>query len=335
MTSPQLHQPFKLLPCLSERPWGGRRLETLLNKSLPSQGRFGESWEIADHPDGCSMIAEGEFAGERFGELLRKYPRELCDLSEGPGRYPLLVKFLDVVDHLSLQVHPTDEHARLLGDRGKSECWYVMDCEEGAELILGLHEHASQESLFEALRLADPLPALDALVRRIPIHKGSFLHVPAGTVHAILGGCVICEVQQSSNLTYRLWDWNREPARAMHIEEGFKVIRFGPDAHSSHSDTHHLPSESVLVSNEHFEVRLAAFTDPEEAILDLHNPHGVVLSVVGGSGAWSMGAAELGSCGGHFHLGDTWYLPPAVKQLRITAGVSDLRLIISRSLELE
>lgn len=335
MNPTQLDQPLKLLPWLSERPWGGRRLETLLHKSLPSHGRFGEAWELADHPDGHSTIAEGPFQGACFGDLLRRYPQELCNLPAAPERYPLLIKYLDVLDHLSLQVHPSDEHARPLGDRGKSECWYVMECAPGTELILGLHESANPQTLFDALRLANPLPALESLVRRIPIHSGSFLHVPAGTVHAILGGCLICEIQQASNLTYRLWDWNRTPSRPMHLDEGARVIRFGPDSHSSHTDTESLPTDSLLVSNGHFEVRLAVFQSSQVTEFQLVNPHGVVINVVSGSGAWNLDAISSPSSGGHFHLGETWYLPPAVQHIRVTPGVRDLRLLISRSLELD
>ncbi|MEQ8820360.1 MAG: mannose-6-phosphate isomerase [Sumerlaeia bacterium] len=213
-------EPLLLDPAFSPRPWGGTKLKEKFGKTPPAGlGPIGESWELSDHPNGRSRVLGGAFAGREFGEVLRAFPREMIGREAAPERYPLLVKLIDAAEDLSIQVHPQDATAPA-GERGKTECWYVMDCEPGTEVVFGLEMEVAPE---DVLRGAED-GSLAEHVRRFRIQPGSFLFVRAGTVHGILGGTVICEVQQSSDTTYRLWDWNREPKRELHVEEALKVV---------------------------------------------------------------------------------------------------------------
>ena len=164
-------------------------------------------------------IANGPYAGQTFGELVRRFPREMCGVDSAPERFPLLVKYIDAGDDLSVQVHPSDATAPA-GDRGKTECWYIMDCEPGAQLIYNLAPGVTAASLREAASSGQ----MEACVQRIVIRPGDFVYIPAGTVHAILAGTLLCEVQQSSNTTYRLW--GLEPSAPAHAACGRGLRRF-------------------------------------------------------------------------------------------------------------
>ncbi|MCH8333272.1 class I mannose-6-phosphate isomerase, partial [Candidatus Sumerlaeota bacterium] len=214
--------PLLLAPHFAIRPWGGDRLGTVLNKAIPKGEKIGESWELSDHPDGLSRIANGPYAGWLFGDLFSLHCGAMCCLGVRPDRFPLLVKYIDAREDLSVQGHPNDGDARSRGDRGKTECWYILDCPQGAEVICGLREGVGPEEL----RRASLSGAIEPLLMRYRIHRGSFVRVPAGTVHSILAGTLLCEVQQASNLTYRLWDWGRLPARPLHIEDAVGLAAF-------------------------------------------------------------------------------------------------------------
>jgi mannose-6-phosphate isomerase len=174
---------------------------------------------LSDHPGGRTAIASGPFAGKQFGDVLRAHPLAMIGSEQAPARYPLLVKAIDAAEDLSIQVHPDDARAPR-GDRGKTECWYIIDCDPDAQIIHGVDPDATLEDL-QAAAADGSLP--DAMAR-FAIEPGDFLFVPAGTVHAILGGTLVCEIQQSSDTTYRLWDWGREPARELHLEQSWEVI---------------------------------------------------------------------------------------------------------------
>jgi mannose-6-phosphate isomerase len=204
-----------------------------------------------------------------------------------------------------------------------------MDCAPGARIIHGLAPGLTAAALAEAARLSELEPCL----RRIAIRPGDFLAVPAGLVHAILGGTLLCEVQQSSNLTYRLWDWDRRPARPLHIGEACEAARceagFAPDPLSVRA----LPPGRwhPLIRNEYFVVWTAAWPAGGRGALDLPNPHGLVVNVVEGAGrlGWSGGASEA------LTLGQTWFLPAGMTNMSIEVDAPGLRLLASASLELQ
>lgn len=208
-------------PVFQERLWGGRKLETSFGYTIPT-GRIGECWGISAHPNGMSVIESGEFAGKTLATLWEEN-RELFG-AYTLDEFPLLIKLLDAADDLSVQVHPNDEEAmRLEGERyGKTECWYVVEAEEGAELILG-HSAETKQELEDKIENGE----WDELLRRQPVKAGDFVFVPSGTIHAIGKGIVILETQQSSDTTYRVYDFDRTDdngnTRELHLEKAIEV----------------------------------------------------------------------------------------------------------------
>lgn len=216
--------PLVFKPVYKEYLWGGRRLaDTYARKGTPAV--CAESWEISAHPDGASVVAEGPFAGQSLAELASAFGRALTGTrAPEPTLFPLLCKVIDARDRLSVQVHPNNENAERTGGEPKTEMWVVLDRTPGASLYAGLAEEASPASLQAAL--ADGTVA--AQLAQLDVEPGQALFIPGGLVHAIGAGCLIYEVQQNANTTYRLFDWNRTGAdgkpRPLHLAESFKTI---------------------------------------------------------------------------------------------------------------
>ncbi|WP_251129508.1 MULTISPECIES: type I phosphomannose isomerase catalytic subunit [unclassified Exiguobacterium] len=208
-------------PVFQERLWGGRKLETMFEYDIP-KGNIGECWGISAHPNGMSVITSGEYVGRTLAELWKKERHLFGDYTL--DSFPLLVKLLDAADDLSVQVHPNDEEAMLLEGEsyGKTECWYVVEAEPGAELILG-HTAETKEELAKAIAESE----WDTLLRRQPVKTGDFIFVPSGTIHAIGEGIVILETQQSSDTTYRVYDFDRTDnagnTRELHLAQAIEV----------------------------------------------------------------------------------------------------------------
>lgn len=219
---------IKLTPIFHEKVWGGRQLETVFGYDIPD-GPIGECWAISAHPNGDCQIAEGPYAGHTLSWLWAEH-RELFGNCEGK-EFPLLIKILDAKDDLSIQIHPNDEYAaeHENGSLGKTECWYVLDCEPGATIIVGQRakNRAEAAQMIEEGRWDDMLNVL-------PIHKGDFFQIDSGTVHAIKTGTLILETQQSSDVTYRLYDYDRPGTdgklRPLHIEQSLDCIDFDAQA---------------------------------------------------------------------------------------------------------
>ena len=213
---------IKLTPIFHEKIWGGRQLETVFGYDIPD-GPIGECWAISAHPNGDCQIAEGPYAGHTLSWLWAEH-RELFGNCEGK-EFPLLIKILDAKDDLSIQIHPNDEYAaeHENGSLGKTECWYVLDCEPGAYLYYGFEREISKEEFQERIKNNTLTEVLNA----VPVHKGDCFFIPSGTLHAICKGIVIAEVQQNSNVTYRVYDYGRVGAdgkpRALHVEKALDV----------------------------------------------------------------------------------------------------------------
>ncbi|PPA70374.1 mannose-6-phosphate isomerase, class I [Jeotgalibacillus proteolyticus] len=213
---------YKLKPLFQERIWGGRKLETEFGYQIP-EGPIGECWGISAHANGESVIETGPYAGMKLSALWAEHKEELFgdyDLDA----FPLLVKILDAADDLSVQVHPNDEQAmKLEGEPyGKTECWYVLDADPGAELIIG-HTAQSKEEFIQLIEDG----SWDMLLQKKPVTKGDFVFVESGTIHAIGAGITILEIQQSSDTTYRVYDFDRRDPqgnlRDLHIEKAIEV----------------------------------------------------------------------------------------------------------------
>lgn len=219
--------PLRLVPAYKRYLWGGRRFEAVLGRRLPPGNDYAESWEVADHPAGQSVVAYGPVEGVALGELVRTRGRELLGCHHPRPRFPLLLKFLDAQQRLSVQVHPDDEAARRmnLSDPGKTEAWVVVHAEPGSTLYAGLAHPLDRDGLLRALeagRLEDALHAVQ------PAAGDCFL-LPAGTIHALGEGLLVAEVQTPSDVTFRLHDWGRVgpdgKPRALHIEQAAKSMQ--------------------------------------------------------------------------------------------------------------
>lgn len=223
--------PILFHPILQERVWGGRALQSELGRDLPAGKIIGESWEIVDRPEACSVIDGGELDGLTLREALENHAAEILGAGADPKRpFPILVKWLDCQDRLSLQVHPPAAIAPSLKGEPKTEMWYVASASPEAAVLAGLKPGVDRAVLERAL--GDNTAA--DLILRHPMSEGDSLFVPSGRIHAIDAGNLILEIQQNSDTTYRVYDWGRTgldgKPRALHVEESLKSIDFADDA---------------------------------------------------------------------------------------------------------
>lgn len=216
---------YRLRPAFKDYLWGGERLKTIYKKDSPYD-ITAESWELSAHPAGPSVISGGEFDGMEFLDFVTKHSEEVCGWkSKTFDRFPILIKFIDAKNSLSVQIHPDDDYAFVNeGEFGKNEVWYVMDAEPGAFLYCGLKEPTSKEEIRR--RIADN--TVTEILNKVEVHEGDVVFIPAGTIHAIGAGLFICEIQQSSNCTYRLYDFGRldkdGKPRELHIDKAMDVV---------------------------------------------------------------------------------------------------------------
>lgn len=214
-------QPLFLEPVFQERIWGGTALKDQFGYEIPSN-HTGECWAISAHPNGPSIVKNGEYAGKTLIQLWDEN-RGLFGCYQTKV-FPLLTKILDANTDLSVQVHPNDEYANEYenGELGKTECWYIIDCKEGAELIYG-HYARSKEELVNMIKDEE----WSKLLRRVPVKPGDFFYVPSGTIHALCEGTLVLETQQSSDTTYRVYDYDRTDdkgnKRELHLEKAIDV----------------------------------------------------------------------------------------------------------------
>jgi mannose-6-phosphate isomerase len=243
--------PVKFRPIAFRRVWGGHRLKEWFG--VQDQEPVGEYWVLSGHPRAVSVAENGELAGKTLVELTERFPEEYLGASP-QGRFPLLVKFLEAQAPLSVQLHPPDEYARRVeGDFGKTEAWYVLDHQPGARVVYG-HSFQDREEFERAVREK----RVEEFLRYREIVKDALVFVPAQTLHALLEGTLLIEIQQTSDVTYRVYDWERVD-RELHVEKAAEVLTFGEKAIPVQADTERLVrvcGEGVrveqLVACEHF-----------------------------------------------------------------------------------
>ena len=223
-----LLSPQQFAPIFQNYVWGGRRLETILHKRLPSDAEYAESWEVVDHDNGQSIVTQGEFEGWSLSQLVAQRGPELLGRHHPQEKFPLLFKFLDCQRNLSVQVHPNDEQGALLEppDLGKTEAWVILAAEPGSSLYAGLKAGVDRAAFEKEIQNG----TADNCLHRIVPAVGDCIFIPAGTVHALCAGLLVAEIQQSSNTTFRLFDWNRVDAsgqsRPLHITQGLNATDF-------------------------------------------------------------------------------------------------------------
>ncbi len=245
--------PVKLIPSFKDYIWGGTNLKTKYNKRSELD-ILAESWELSAHKDGQSIIADGEFKNLTLSEYIADAGNDI--LGENAKKFdyfPILIKLIDAKDNLSVQVHPDDTYAlENEGEYGKTEMWYILDCEEGACLYYGFSKDITKEEYRDAIKNN----TLTDILNKVAVHKGDVFFIPSGTVHAIGAGIIICEIQQNSNTTYRVYDYNRRDkngnTRPLHIEKALEVsnLKKSPDLPSISND-----SDVLLARCNYFTVR--------------------------------------------------------------------------------
>lgn len=246
-------QLLEFTPLYMERVWGGRNLQSKLGRKLPQEGPIGESWEIVDREDEQSIVAAGPYAGLTLRELLNRYSDDIL----GPGHdsskpFPILVKWLDCQQRLSLQVHPPAKIAPLLKGEPKTENWYIANADEGASLIVGLKKGTTRELLEKAIGDGE----VETYANRFSVKSGDSILVESGCVHAIEAGNLILEIQQNSDTTYRIYDWGRLGLdglpRKLHIDESLKSIDFD---HFEPTPIANKPGAQILADCKEFRIR--------------------------------------------------------------------------------
>jgi len=293
------------------RVWGGRRLETLYGKHRPSGVRIGESWELVDRVDAQSVVHDGEFQGLTLHELWNTRRAEIFgDGLPDTQRFPLLFKILDCQDRLSVQVHPSADVAARLGGEPKTEMWYFMNTLLDSDLYAGLKRGVTRPQFETALQeghVAD-------LIHHIPSRAGDAFFIPSGRIHAIGGGNVIFEVQQNSDTTYRVFDWNRlgldGKPRALHIEESLASINWD-DPEPGVAE----PNGETVVGCEHFRVDRWEIDGERSCGVDSRFAVFTVLS------------GEV-KCGGRSFAAGSMFLVPARSDLSLKGTATVLQTVI-------
>jgi len=219
-----LCKPFLLNPSGKDYLWGGQRLNTEFEKNI-DLNPLAETWECSTHPDGPSYVASGEFKGASLVDVIKEHLEYLGTRHNGETELPILIKFIDAKSDLSVQVHPTDEYARTYenGQLGKTEMWYVLDASRDAKLIYGLRQDCTENEVRDAIKTG----ALSKYLQTVPVKKDDLFFIESGTIHAIGAGCLIAEIQENSNITYRLYDYERVDKdgkkRELHVDQAMKV----------------------------------------------------------------------------------------------------------------
>ncbi|HME89033.1 MAG TPA: type I phosphomannose isomerase catalytic subunit [Chthoniobacterales bacterium] len=300
-----------------ERIWGGRKLAQLFGKKLPPNKPIGESWEIVDRPEVQSVAANGPLKGKTLHELWSQHRKEIFGDAPNSPRFPLLVKLLDAEEKLSLQVHPPEKIAAKLSGEPKTECWYVAAAEPGAEIFVGFEREISRAEFEKSLRTGS---AADR-IHGIAVKPGDAMFLPAGRFHGIGAGNLLVEIQQNSDTTYRVFDWNRvdqstSKLRQLHVDQALESIDFNDIAPKLIE-----PKGELLAKHELFEVQKWNLGSPREVA-----PVGQFAIVCCLTGA--LGCADVELRPGEFFL-----VPASLQDRQLTGkaqGTTLLRVTIPK-----
>lgn len=302
---------MKLLPYGKDYLWGGTRLREEYNKKI-YMTPLAETWECSTHPDGPSLVANGEFKGKTLTEVLKLHPEYLGNKVHN-GELPILVKFIDAKQDLSVQVHPDDDYSLMHEQQnGKTEMWYVIDADEGASLIYGFKHKMTEDILRNAVETG----TLDKHLQKVKVHKGDTYFVPAGTVHGIGKGILIAEIQENSNITYRVYDYNRVDKngkkRELHFDKAVQVMDMGvaPDIDQKPRIVKYYPggSREVLCNCKYFETERIQITKGLSFSVD-DNSFQVLMCLDGYGQVETMNAEQKPI---RFSKGETLFLPAGI-----------------------
>ena len=305
----------KLSPAFKDYLWGGTKLRTIYKKNCDFE-KVAESWELSTHSAGESVISGGEFDGLNFSEYFNSVGKEVLGKNCADfENFPVLIKFIDAKEPLSIQVHPNDEYAlRVEGEYGKTEMWYIVDCDEDSYLYFGVNKEISKEEMRKKI---EDNTVLDVL-NKVNVNKGDVFFINAGTIHAIGAGIVICEIQQNSNTTYRLYDFARRGAdgslRELHIDKSLDVAVLSP------SDTADLQEKSEIVEGASCNLlgKCKYFTSKKYEVgsvvtLNIDENSFASLIIVDGSGKICGSENEIS-----FKVGDSLFVPASSGKVTIS-----------------
>ena len=317
-----LNSPLRFQPIYQKKIWGGDQLKSILNKEIDTTG-IGESWELSTVPDAETFVAEGPHKGATLTELIGIYKGALLGekvFDQFGTEFPLLIKFIDAAAPLSVQVHPDDQWARSHHNSfGKNEMWYILNAAPGAELILGFQHTLSKNEFKQHLTSG----TLEAALHREKVSTGDAFFIPTGLVHAIGAGVLLVEIQQTSDITYRIYDYNRTDAqtgatRALHIDQALAVADLGPPPFLANSYERKPNQSNTLIDTHYFKTRylnLEGRIDRSYAALDSFV---VLIGVKGVSCLIIDGQRTL------MNLGEVLFLPANVKNVRFEGQQSAL-----------
>jgi len=306
----------KFDPIYKERIWGGRNLERLLGRRLPPGARIGESWELADLPEDKSRVASGPSYGRHLGQLVQTWGKQLLgSVSLDGGQFPLLVKFLDANDVLSVQVHPDYASEAAMGGsvRAKYEAWYVIWSRPDAFIYRGFKKGVTLRQVERSVKSNE----LADLLVKLPAQAGDWFYLPGGTVHALGAGVVVAEVQTPSDTTFRLYDWQRVDSRtgrprALHIDEGLRCLKFDEnDSLPLSTGSAASLFEEKLVEAPTFILSKHTKSAGSCGTMEINEP--VVWIVLEGAGSVGDEAFQL-----EFERGDVVLVPAGVKKVEYT-----------------
>lgn len=320
--------PLKFKKNLVKKVWGGRKFKEVLNMELPDNDLYGESWEVSSHKGGLSYVDNGDFQGKSLIELIEKYGKDILgeEIAEKfKGKFPLLIKYLDINDRLSVQVHPSDEYAlRVEGEFGKSESWYIMEASDDATLILGIKDGITKEIFKERVEAKE----FDGLFNTVKVKKGDFINLCPGVVHATMEGSIlICEVQQNSDTTYRIYDFDRlvdGKLRELHIDKALDVIDFEGDVEIT---TDKSRKKILLAGAEKEELIRGEYFNIDKYLVDGEfkdeiNRNFKVYSILDGEGKIIYNEKEY-----YAEKGDTYFIPAGL-ELKIIGKLEILKSFI-------
>lgn len=315
---------IKLLPAGKDYLWGGTRLREEYGKNIDLTP-LAETWECSVHPDGFSKVANGEYAGQTLAKVLKAHPEYLGTKSASTKELPILVKFIDAKQNLSVQVHPDDDYARANEHQnGKTEMWYVVEAEEGASLTFGFAHPVTEE----LLRASVAAGTLDKHLQKVSVHKGDLYYVPAGTVHGIGAGIILAEVQESSNVTYRVYDYDRTDKngrkRDLHFDRAVQVMnmRAAPDTSQRKRLVQYYPgcAKELLCRSKYFDVERIQLTISFSFSV-LERSFQVLLCL--------EGAGEIrcnGDCSALLQKGDCLFIPAGAGECELTGALILLKI---------
>lgn len=316
--------PLRFKKVFIDKIWGGDALEATLGMEIPEGRRIGESWEVSAHPNGMSIVENGNLEGKTLQEVLNEYKEKLVGekvYKEYKDLFPLLIKYLDINDRLSIQVHPSDDYSlKHENELGKSESWYVIEASDDAKLILGMKNGITKEKFIEKAEKND----FENMFEVRSIKKGDFIDINPGTVHASLEGSIlIAEIQENSDVTYRIYDFDREEngvKRELHINKAAEVIDFGMKVEIISGNLGNSETKKRLVQKKYYTIDKIRINNMEKE--DFNTKSLIIYSILDGQGKIKFENGEL-----DIKKGESILVPVNVKVL-LTGNVELLRTVI-------